>query len=57
MVCSYFLHVEWRHVGGIKAMDATELHLEAGCGASLSHGAPKMGVEDGKEFACSSPAK
>jgi hypothetical protein len=38
-------------------MDATELHLEAGGGAALYHGALEVGVEDGSEFACYSPAK
>jgi hypothetical protein len=46
-----------RHAKGIDAMDATELHLEVGCGAALRHGAPEVGPDDGKEFACSSPTK
>jgi hypothetical protein len=31
-------------------MDATEMHLEVGGGASLYHGAPEVGAEDGNEF-------
>jgi hypothetical protein len=34
-------------------MDATELHLEAGCGTALGYGALVVRAKDGNEFGCS----